>query len=109
MKNLYLAIIAIFAFSLASGVSADTKMSQKSPESLVTCSSFYKDGMYTYVVLFSAISSEINAEMCAYTSLCNPCIESLEKQQCKVVDLKIDHEVTNTVVLASYVLSCKAP
>jgi len=53
MKNLFLAIIAIFAFSLASGVSADKRMSQKSPESLVSCASVYIDGMYTYVVLFS--------------------------------------------------------
>ena len=106
MKNLYLVVIAIFAFSLATGVSA----SQKSPESLVTCSSFSIDGIYTYAVIFSAISSEINAEMCAFTSLCNPCIESLEEQRCKVVDLKIDHKVINQPeVWATYGLSCKAP
>ena len=105
MKKIIISILVLFAFTWTPVVSAD-----QSPESLVTCTSFVIDGIFTYAVAFSAISSEINAEMCAYTSLCNPCIESLEEQRCKVVDLKLDHKMTTDPdVWASYTLSCKAP
>jgi len=60
MKKIIISLLAVLAFSWASGVAAD-----QSPESIVSCSSIFIDGIFTYAVIYSAISSGINAEMCA--------------------------------------------
>jgi len=111
MKKIIISLLAVLAFSWASGVAADRGMTQQSPESIVTCAS-----LDTYVVLVTTISGDINAELCTLESPCNPCIESLESQGCKIVDLQIDildrdigGEGNWPQHYASFALSCKKP
>jgi hypothetical protein len=111
MKKIIISLLAVLAFSWASGVAADRGMTQQSPESLVTCSS-----VDIYVVTYTAISNSVNPDACAQESPCNPCIESLESQGCKIVDLQIDlldrdigGEGNWPQAFASFALSCKKP
>jgi len=107
MKKIVILILAVLVFSWTPVVSAE-----QSPESVVTCGTFIRD----YLVSSTAISGSVNADECAYSSPCNPCIESLESQGCKIVDTKLDHlklitgnEQEQPWISLSYMLSCKNP
>ena len=107
MKKIIILILAVLAFSWTPVVSAE-----QSPESVVTCGTFIRD----YLVSSTAISGAVNADLCAYSSPCNPCIESLESQGCKIIDTKLDHLTVKTGseqeqpwIGLSYMLSCRNP
>ena len=112
MKMIINVVLVVLAFTWASGGYAGNWSKKQSPESIVTCSSLD----YTYLVLHRSVSSSINLDACAVESQCNPCIESLENQGCKIIDLKLDHllrdvgdEADWPQAFASYSLSCKKP
>ena len=111
MKKIVISLLAVLAFSWASGVAAE-----QSPESIVTCSA----NATPYLVLGESIPETINAEQCRTypdggPDLCSSCINSLENQGCKIVDVVVEtmSEVsegrsswTNVV---TYMLSCVKP
>jgi len=112
MKKIIISILAVLVFSWTSAVSAGNGSSKGSPESVVTCGSF----IIEYLVSNTAISGSVNADECAYSSPCNPCIESLESQGCKIVDTKLDYLTINTGneqeqpwMGMTYLFSCVAP
>jgi len=83
MKKIVISLLAVLAFSWASGVAAD-----QSPESIVSCSS---TGIYG--VAARSIAEGINAEQCYPPGSpidCATCIRSLEAQGCKVVDVVVN-------------------
>jgi len=107
MKKIIISILVLFAFAWTPVVSAE-----QSPESVVTCGSF----IIEYLVSNTAISGSVNVDECAYSSPCNPCIESLESQGCKVIDTKLDHLTLKTGneqeqpwMGMTYLLSCTTP
>ena len=111
MKKIVIVLLVVLSFSWISVASAGKGSVKKSPESLVTCSS-----VDIYVVTYTAISNSVNPDACAQESPCNPCIESLESQGCKIVDLQIDlldrdigGEGNWPQAFASFALSCKKP
>ena len=106
MKKIVITILVLFAFAWTPVVSAE-----QSPESIVTCGSMLK----AYEVHSIAISSSVNTDECAFSYPCNPCIESLESQGCKIIDSKQSHLVMDVGsgdqigIVLSYMLSCKTP
>jgi len=112
MKKIIILILAVCVFSWTSAVSAGKYPGKDSPESIVTCGSLLK----TYEVHSTAISGSVNADECAFSSPCNPCIESLESQGCKIIDSKFSHlvvdvglEAEQIQMVLTHMLSCKKP
>ena len=109
MKNIIISLLAVLAFSWASGVAAD-----QSPESIVSCI-----GGHTFVVLYRSIAEPINGEQCRTWDIiqppdpCAPCITSLEGQGCKVIDVVVTNikgeAGENFSVAATYMMSCVKP
>ena len=105
MKKIVIATLIIFAFSWVSVVSAGNKPSKESPESSVTC--------LTYFVYLRSISETINVEQCKLwpdQDSCASCLISLEDQGCKIVDYFVSHPTRptdgNPDSEITYLLSC---
>jgi len=109
MKNIIISLLAVLAFSWASGVAAD-----QSPESIVSCI-----GEKPFMVLYRSIAEPINGEQCRTWDIiqppdpCAPCITSLEGQGCKVIDVVVTNikgeAGENFSVAATYMMSCVKP
>jgi len=116
MKKIVILILTVLVFSWTSAVSAGNGSGKQSPESIVSCAT----QAHPYRVLGDSLPETINAEQCRThpdggPDLCSSCINSLENQGCKIVDVVVEtmSEVsegrsswTNVV---TYMLSCVKP
>jgi hypothetical protein len=109
MKRIMNVILVVLTFTLVSGVSADNRSKNPSPESIVTCGAVAQP----YRMLGVSIPESINAEQCrTWTTenepdLCSLCISSLENQGCKIVDTVVQN--TSELMTVTYLLSCTKP
>jgi hypothetical protein len=104
MKKIIILIFAVLAFSWTPVVSAE-----QSPESIVSCSA----NATPYLVLGESIPETINAEQCKTypdggPDACSPCINSLENQGCKIVDVVVA-TISPPFTVVTYLLSCVRP
>jgi len=118
MKKSLFWIIAIFALSFASGVSADNGKAKQSPESILMCTDLTQHGVFS--VLSTSIPSEINAGQCRtldiveQPDLCAACVGALEAQGCKIIDVDVV-QVEGTEFAfpghakVTYLISCSKP
>jgi len=83
----------------------DSKKKRENPDSIVTC---FPNGEYR--VSAASVPDSINSDQCPgfLASACSPCIRSLEKQGCKVLDVIVS-VVEGSDPQATYSLSCKKP
>ncbi len=107
LATLFLAV-AVYVLVGIGGATADdddSKKKQQKPDSLVTC---FPNGEYR--VSASSVPDSINSDGCPgfLQSACAPCIRSLEKQGCKVLDMIVT-VVEGADPQATYSLSCKKP
>jgi len=118
MKKTFSVILTVLAVSWNSGIYAERGMTQQSPESILTCTDITKHGVFS--VLSTSIPTGINAEQCRTwdiiqpPDLCSGCIDSLENQGCKIIDVdtvQVDDNVTETLGYTKiiYLLSCIKP
>jgi hypothetical protein len=84
----------------------DSIKSQQKPDSIVSC---FPNGKYR--VNASSVPASINSNECAgfLQSECSPCIRSLEKQGCKVLDAVVTVTEVSDSPLSTFLLSCKRP
>ena len=110
MKKIFQLLLVACVLIWSSGVFADNSRSNdknnghRSPESIVTCGA--GNGVF---IAIASVAEPISVEQCKpFVDFCAPCITSLERQGCKIVDVIVTHHapfITN----ASYLLSCDSP
>ncbi len=127
LATLFLAVAVYVLMGIGGAAAGDgaskkaSKKSQKKPDSIVTCS----ESAGTFVVDAITTPESITLDGCApqVESSCSPCIRSLEKQGCKVVDQDVTGRSVaavpgglggpmQQVVIsggATFVLSCARP
>ena len=106
MRNAVFVVVVACLLTWTSGVVADEDRSnrQKSPESLVTCAGGNGD-----TVAIASVVDAISLESCSpYSDQCAVCINPLENQGCKIVDVVVTHFLEFKTI-ASYLLSCTRP
>jgi hypothetical protein len=104
LGTLFLAVAVYFLMGIG-GAAADSENGHPNPDSVVSC---FPNGKYR--VIASSVPTSINSNECPgfLQSECSPCIRSLEKQGCKVLDAIVTDD-DGSDPNATFLLSCKKP
>ena len=111
MRMSMILLLAAVAYTFVGvGVAVADSKGRGKTDSIVTC--LANGG---YFVLASGVPASINPDECPgfHQSECSPCIRSLEKQGCKILDVVVTEPADSTAggpgPRATFLLSCEKP
>ena len=118
-----IAVYALMGVGVATADDDDSRKRGQKPDSIITCQGD-SEGNSVYLVRFRGAPASVDMDQCSTfpgpIRECSPCIRSMEKQGCKVIDVIVTNGSTASQAggpvavrpedpRATFLLSCEKP